>query len=417
MMPFRLQQSLVRAIWPLACLVVAGPNLYMLSVGGPTPESLYSMDGRIAAHIAAQFTSAPSALSAGSDRIALTSTLLFWARMASTLLFVTLAVLQGSTWASRGALRRPAMFALQMLLSLTNDAGLAYIFAAQIGSLVHWRAVLAWLGATLLASSALKLVLVALPLTANDKGFTFAAVIVATEAMMQCMIAAMVHIGLRERRGRIALTAANAELVATQALLGEAVRASERLRIARDLHDMTGHHLTALKLHLDLATRQAGPHAPASLATASELASTLLAEVRLLVSAERGDRHIDLSGALTTLCAGVPIPRIALRIEPQLAIDSATVAHTVFCAVQEAISNAMRHAQASHMTIVVRRCEHGDVVIDIEDNGCGSKGAEGNGLRGMRERLAQVGGKLVAANGSHGGFTLALRLPANGMAA
>jgi two-component system sensor histidine kinase DesK len=268
----------------------------------------------------------------------------------------------------------------------------------------------------LLASTPIKM-LVVFSMTSNDRRFLYAAFIVGTEAVMQCVIAAVVHIGLRERRGRIALAAANAELRATQALLADTVAASERLRIARDLHDVAGHHLTALKLHLDLATRQAGAQAPTSLATASELASSLLAEVRVLVSTERHERHIDLAGALTTLCAGIPSPRITLNVEPQLTIDSAAVAHAVFCSVQEAISNAMRHSQASSMTITLRRAEPGEVAVEIEDNGRGSKSAEGNGLRGMRERLAQVGGKLIAANGSAGGFTLSLRLPANGVAA
>lgn len=417
MIPPRHQPFLIRAIWPLACLVVAGPNLFMLWVSGPGPESLFSIDGRIASSIAAHFTSPPSALSAGSDRLHLTVTLLGWIRVSCTCLFAALAVLQGSAWARRHRLRRNTMLGLQLLLSLTNDAGMAYVFAAQLGSEERWRTVAGWLGATLLASTPIKLLLVVFSTTSNDRGFLYAAVIVGTEAIMQCVIAAMVHIGMRERRGRIALAAANAELRATQALLGEAVASSERLRIARDLHDVAGHHLTALKLHLDLATRQAGAQAPASLATASELASSLLAEVRVLVSTERDERHIDLSGALTTLCAGVPSPRIALHIEPQLAINSAAVAHAVFCAVQEAISNAMRHAQANSMTITLRRAEHGEVAIDIEDDGRGSKGLEGNGLRGMRERLALVGGKLVAANGDQGGFALSLRLPANGVAA
>lgn len=417
MIPPRLQHFLIRAIWPLACLVVAGPSLIQVWLGGANRDAMLCLDGRIVSSIAAHFTGAASSLSAGSDRAHLIGQLLFWVRCSGLLLFAALAVLHHSAWARRHALRRPALFLMQMCIALSNDTGLVYALAAQIGWMARWRSVFAWLIPTTLGNAAIQLLLLALPLAANDRRFAYAAVMVGFEVLLQVLIASTVHLGLRERSGRIALAAANAELLATQALLGEAVRASERLRIARDLHDVAGHHLTALKLHLDLATRQAGGQAPAALATASELASALLAEVRVLVSSERADRHIDLSNALATLCAGVPSLHIALTIEPKLAIDSAAVAHAVFCAVQEAISNAMRHAQATSMTIALRRTERGEIAIDIDDNGCGSSGAEGNGLRGMRERLAHAGGKLVAANGSHGGFTLRLRLPASGVAA
>ncbi len=140
--------------------------------------------------------------------------------------------------------------------------------------------------------------------------------------------------------------------------------------------------------------------------------------MRLLVSAERNGSHIDLRLALETLCAGIPAPRIRLSMDERLDIDSATLAHAVFCAVQEAISNAIRHAGADAMSITLRRAAGGELVLDIADDGCGCRSAaEGNGLRGMRERLAQVGGTLHASNGPQRGFALSMRVPAAGAAA
>jgi signal transduction histidine kinase len=192
------------------------------------------------------------------------------------------------------------------------------------------------------------------------------------------------------------------------------VRDSERLRIARDLHDSVGHHLTALKLHLDLAVRQSSEPVPASLRTSSELAGALLAEVRTVVSAERGARRIDLRHALATLCAGIPTPRIALLMDDSFAIASPALAHALFRCAQEAISNAVRHAGAATMTIEIAR--HGDeLTMRVADDGRGSrKAGEGNGLRGMRERLALLGGHLQAGDRQPRGYAIQVTLPIAG---
>ncbi|NHZ37132.1 sensor histidine kinase [Massilia rubra] len=416
MMTFRFDQLFPRAVWPLACLLVAGPGLVLLWGYTPDAEEFHSVGGYLARNVAARFTSAPSALSAGTDRIELTVLLLRILQTGCAIGFAALAWLRASGTACPAMLRSPAALALQLCLAVVGDMGLIYVFTAQLGTL-PLRAAMRWLAAAIvLASGTTLLTIVALRM--SDGRFVMACTLAAAEAMIMCIVTALVLVALRERRARVALAAAHAELQATQALLTEAVRASERMRLARDLHDMAGHHLTALKLHLDLASRQAGAAAPPSLATASTLAATLLADVRLLVSSERGGCDIDVRLALQTLCAGIPAPRIALDIGERLGIDSAAVAHAVFCAVQEAISNAIRHAGAAVMTIALRRDANGDLMLDIADDGRGSGGAaEGNGLRGMRERLDQLGGTLLAANGAPHGFALNIRLPQAGAAA
>lgn len=415
-MTFRIDQLFPRAVWPLACLLVAGPGCVLLWGYPPDFDALHGAGGRLAAAIAAQFTTPPSALSAGTDRAELTVLLLRLLRTGCALAFAALAWLRASGAAWPAALRSPAALALQLGLAVVGDMGLIYVFAAQLGTLAPLRSALRWLAAAMLLASGAAL-LVIVPLRMQDSQIAMACMVAAAEAAIMAIVTALVHVALRERRARLALAAAHSELQATQALLGEAVRASERLRLARDLHDMAGHHLTALKLHLDLASRQAGAAAPAALATASSLAAALLADVRLLVSTERGASHIDMRLALGTLCAGIPAPRIDLAIDERLDIGSAAVAHAVFCAAQEAISNTIRHAGAGAMTIALRREAHGELALDIADDGRGNRGAaEGNGLRGMRERLAQVGGTLRAGNGPQGGFALSMRMPASGAA-
>ncbi len=214
----------------------------------------------------------------------------------------------------------------------------------------------------------------------------------------------------QETNTRAALAAAHAEVLATQVLLGDTVRASERMRIARDLHDVVGHHLTALKLHLDLASRQSEDKAAASLQTSRELAGGLLAEVRTVVGAERTRQAIDLHAALRTLCAGIPSPVIRLAVDEQVRIASPAIAHALFCCVREAVSNTVRHADAREMTITLARDEAG-LVLAIADDGKGRNGAPaGHGLNGMRERIAQLGGVLECEAPARG-FGLRIRVP------
>ncbi|CUI07751.1 sensor histidine kinase [Massilia antarctica] len=416
MMTSRLDKLFPRAVWPLACLLVTGPGCALLWSYEIEFDALHSAGGRLASIVANHFTTPPSALSAGTDRKELTALLLRLLRTGCAIGLAALAWLRASGPAWPAALRSPAALGLELVLAVVGDMGLVYVFTAQLGTL-PLRSALRWLAAAILFSSGATL-LVTLDLPMSDAGFIMACMLAGGEAVIMAVVTAVVHVALGERRARVALAAAHAELQATQALLGEAVRASERMRLARDLHDMAGHHLTALKLHLDLAKRQAGDAAPASLATASSLAATLLADVRLLVSSERGGCDIDMRLALETLCAGIPAPRIELCIGERLGIDSAALAHALFCAVQEAISNAIRHAGAAVMTVALRRDGGGDLLLDIADDGRGSGGAaEGNGLRGMRERLAQLGGTLHATNGAGQGFALGIRLPATGAGA
>jgi signal transduction histidine kinase len=399
-------------LWLPACLMLGGPNLLLMATREPDPEALASPIGRLAQVIAGALTPAPSALVAGSERRAMVVVLMF---AGALLAFLAYAI---CTW---HAMRRPAPRHLGRLvaalgaIAIACDTNLGYVFAAQIGFLYPLRRALAWSAAQALLSTAVQLLLVAVPLSRNDHLFAVAALLVGFQCALQVGITALACAALRERRGRLALAMANAELLATQAMLAETVRGSERLRIARDLHDTLGHHLTALKLHLDLAARQPGATGSEPLRTAGEVASSLLAEIRLLVSKERTESRIDLRGALELLCARIPSPHISLDMDPAIAIDSPTSAHAVFCCVQEAISNTVRHASATTMTIRLAYDAVGDLVIDIADDGRGSAGApHGNGLRGIAERMAQFGGELLAGDRQPAGFGLRLRLPASG---
>ena len=203
----------------------------------------------------------------------------------------------------------------------------------------------------------------------------------------------------------------NAELRATRALLAESARVNERTRISRELHDLLGHHLTALSLNLEVATHLSEGRAQEHVKQAQLLAKLLLTDVREAVSQLRDDDRIDLTEALHALIDGVPSLTIHLDLPPGLALDDPARAQVLLRCAQEIITNAVRHAHASELWLSVVH-ERNGIAIRARDNGRGADGfSAGNGLRGMRERLAQYGGNLDVDTGADRGFALDAWLP------
>lgn len=208
----------------------------------------------------------------------------------------------------------------------------------------------------------------------------------------------------------------NAELRATRALLGESVRVNERTRISRELHDLLGHHLTALSLNLEVAGHLAPEgRAREHVQQAHTLAKLLLTDVREAVSQLREGGAIDLAAALQPLSENVPAIDIHMDIQAPLTLDDPERAHVLLRCTQEIITNAVRHANAHNLWISARR-EGGNIVVDARDDGRGADAlVAGNGLRGMRERLLQHGGDLRIDTQPRphpeAGFRLRLTLP------
>ncbi len=207
---------------------------------------------------------------------------------------------------------------------------------------------------------------------------------------------------------RDALRLVNAELLATQSLLEDSARSHERLRLSRELHDVSGHKLTALKLQLAaLARDPAG--APPAVETAARLADELLGDIRAVVSQMRHDEGLDLGRAIEELAAPIPRPRVNLSIQPNLRIDDIAQARALLRAAQEALTNAARHSQAEQVWLSLGR-RNGSIELDVRDNGRGAvQPRAGNGLTGMRERLEDVGGGLRISGSD--GFQLTAWVP------
>lgn len=205
----------------------------------------------------------------------------------------------------------------------------------------------------------------------------------------------------------------NAELRATRMLLAESARVNERTRISRELHDLLGHHLTALSLNLEVASHLTGGRAQEHVKQAHTLARLLLTDVREAVSQLREGEAIDLGAALLMLTEHVPALEIHLDIRQPLALDDAERAHVLLRCTQEIITNAVRHAGARNLWICCRR-EGGQILVDARDDGGGAaRVTAGNGLRGMRERLQQLGGKMSVETQAGQGFRLRLQIPAD----
>ncbi|MGO1002500.1 sensor histidine kinase [Lysobacter sp. CA196] len=208
----------------------------------------------------------------------------------------------------------------------------------------------------------------------------------------------------------------NAELRATRALLAESARINERTRISRELHDLLGHHLTALSLNLEVAGHLSEGRVKEHVQQAHTLARLLLTDVREAVSQLRENGAIDLALALRPLAENVPALDIRMDIETPLTLDDPERAHVLLRCTQEIVTNTVRHAGAQHLWIDVRRSGD-DIVMSARDDGRGADHlVTGNGLRGMRERLQQYGGQLRIETRADAGFCLQLTLPATAAA-
>jgi signal transduction histidine kinase len=215
------------------------------------------------------------------------------------------------------------------------------------------------------------------------------------------------QVDAREEQRRL-----NSELRATRTLLAESSRLAERMRISRELHDLVGHHLTALSLNLEVASHLVNGPAQEHVRQAQSVAKLLLSDVREVVSQLREGDSIDLTQALTNLTEGVPGLAIHLELPPRFSVDDPKRAQVLLRCSQEIITNTVRHSGARNLWLRFERNADRQMAIHARDDGHGAvQFKQGNGLAGMRERLAQFGGRLDIVTGKGQGFVLDASLP------
>lgn len=183
-----------------------------------------------------------------------------------------------------------------------------------------------------------------------------------------------------------------------QAMAGEMALVAERERVARDVHDVLGHSLTVVTIKAELAARLVDDdpdRAKAELAQIQSLTREALAEIRATVAGLRVARLADeLSSAGTALAdAGV-----AAQLPPDPSVVDPRHRIVVAWVLREAVTNVVRHSRADRCVV-----ELGPSSLRVTDDGCGRSGRqEGNGLRGVRERVTAAGGKLDVCPGPDG---------------
>ncbi|HEX8467133.1 MAG TPA: sensor histidine kinase [Allosphingosinicella sp.] len=201
-------------------------------------------------------------------------------------------------------------------------------------------------------------------------------------------------------------------LAEAQAVIAISARDAERLRISRELHDAWGHELTALGLQLEIASHVAEPgRALDSVIQAKNLSRDLLAKVRDVVSTLREAERCDLEEALQALAQSIPTPAIHVEFSSGVRVGPEQ-AHALMRCAQEAVTNAVRHSQASNLWLQVT-CDGEGVRLVARNDGSArpAAAAPGSGLLGMRERVETLGGKLAVRTGTGFGFTVDAWLP------
>ena len=203
-----------------------------------------------------------------------------------------------------------------------------------------------------------------------------------------------------------------AELKATEQLEASTARMAERLSISRELHDSAGHHLTALTLNLRLMRHSPyAPEMPERIEECLFVVQQLLTEVRGVVRDLRSVPTIDVREAIRTMIEGMPGVNVHLTIGDRLATAPPLQAHALFRSVQEILTNTVKHAGARNLWLEIDATNRG-IQLAARDDGRGAvKLVFGNGLRGIEERMAEMGGSLEVRSRSGEGFHVTLSLP------
>ncbi len=202
-----------------------------------------------------------------------------------------------------------------------------------------------------------------------------------------------------------------AEAERTKEAEARARATDERLRIARELHDVLGHHLSLINVQAGAALHRRDPaQAEEALGTIKDASKTALQELRatlgMLRQAEPSlSRVAELAESVgaSGLTVRTEIDGVARDLPPD-------VEHAAFRVVQEALTNVARHAGAK--TVVVRLGYGADALsVQVDDDGRGGDAPPGTGIRGMAERARALGGELTAAPREGGGYRVRARLP------
>jgi signal transduction histidine kinase len=271
------------------------------------------------------------------------------------------------------------------------------------------------------ATAAFELLLVITAAEQDAMRFLSEGAMVLTRTALFLLIGYIVSILVTaQRRQREALAQANRQLVLYAATLEQLAISRERNRLARELHDTLAHTLSGLVVQLDaIATlwTPTPPKASAMLEQALTQTRAGLDETRRALRDLRATRLEDLGlgQALSEMAKNVAVRdglSLDLDIAEEIADLPAEVEQAYYRVAQEALENAARHAEASHISVSLRQRD-GELVLTIADDGRGfgegAQLADQFGLRGMRERAELIGGQMEVESQPGRGTRISLR--------
>ncbi len=211
----------------------------------------------------------------------------------------------------------------------------------------------------------------------------------------------------------------NWELRAAREEIARLAVMTERLRIARDLHDLLGHNLSLIALKSELAGRLIGPapeRAAIEIGDVEKVARTTLQEVREAVSNYRRPTLLSELHAAQEILVAAGIAYHHNSEDSVIDTLPTTVESVLAWAVREGVTNVIRHSRAHECTIRVGQNTH-DTWVEVIDDGNGSMNTlpntdnGGNGLRGLSERVEALGGRCKTTRPAKGGFRLSVSVP------
>jgi signal transduction histidine kinase len=248
------------------------------------------------------------------------------------------------------------------------------------------------------------------------------------------LIAAAIALGVAvrmQRETRLQQQRLDALAAAERARHAEGLVHAERMRMARDLHDVIGHTMSVISLHSNVAAEAIGHDDGAASRAVEQIrsaASETMTELRSTVKLLRTPHQEDVRS--TVGLEGVGRLAQAARetgLEVNMAINvapgelSATIDAAAYRIIQESLTNVLRHSGASAVRIGAA-VDSGILTVEVTDNGVTAAGfgsgqpameaSSGHGIVGMRERAGALGGHLSTTGPSPGGFSVRAQLPA-----
>lgn len=299
-----------------------------------------------------------------------------------------------------------------LFTSITNDADLVCILLLLVTPQLAIFAG-AWPTFTVLALASIPLSLFA--------AAESALVLYLAYITLHAILIGFTHCILSEQRAKEQLIATNKRLLDAQIQLANNAKQDERLRIARDLHDRVGHHLTALSIQLEVSRMLANAELRVEIQKAQQITKFLLMDVREAVGEFRDQQHASLDQHIQQLTSNLQqiVPQVTFQYTNQLSQELCSVAivDVLHKAVQELLTNALKHGSPTLVQINVDRVGS-DIRLQVSDNGQSSykvaaasySYVRGNGLTGIYERIADIRGSFLAALDQQG-FSATITVP------